>query len=75
MVWVDCDRKNWFRPILAGKSGFGRFWPKKVIVVDFDWEHWFLTELTGLGRFWPKKVVLVDVDRKNWFRPILAKKM
>ena len=46
------DRKNWFQSILAvkiglrrfwleklgfdRKTGFGRFWPKKVVLVNFD---------------------------------------
>ena len=31
------------------KFGFGRFWPKPQVLVNFDWKHWFLTEETG---FW-----------------------
>ena len=43
------DRKNWIWSILAEQSGFGRFWPKKVGLVDFDRENWFWTEKTGFG--------------------------
>ena len=60
LVSVDFGQKNWSSSILAGKSGFGRFWPKKVGFVDSDWKNWFLTEITGFRRFGPKKLVTVD---------------
>ena len=66
--------------ILAGKSGFGRFCPKKLgltpkncvwlILTEklvFDRKDWFwliLTEQTGFDR---GKLVLVDFGRENWF--------
>ena len=51
---------------------FGQFWPKIVVLVDFDWKNWFSTEIKGLGRFWPKKVVSLDFGRKMSFWLILG---
>ena len=48
--------------------------PEELVLVDFDWKNWILTEITGLGQFSPEKILLVDFDRKNWFRLILAGK-
>ena len=48
------------------KTGFGQFWPAKVVFVGFDRENWLLaeknwfwpilTEKTGFGPVWPKKL-------------------
>ena len=46
------------------KTCFGRFRPKEVVLVDFGWKNWVLTEKAGFGRFWPK----------NWSSLILAGK-
>ena len=70
-----------FWSIFAGQLGFGLFWPKKLVFVDFGRKTWFLTETTGsrrfwpenlvftekigFGRFWPKQVVLVDLTGKT----------
>ena len=40
LVCVNFGRKNW---LLTGKTGFGRFWPKK-------WFSSILTEKTGFDR-------------------------
>ena len=39
---VDFGRKKWFWPILTIKTGFARFWPKNVILVDSGsfWVIW-----------------------------------
>ena len=39
--------------MLAKNTGFRRFWPNKVVLVNFG-------RNTGFGRFWPKNVVMVD---------------
>ena len=51
-----------FWSIFAGNFGFGQFWPKKLVLVVFDWKNWVLTGKCGFGRFWVKTVVLVDFD-------------
>ena len=80
-VLVDFGRKYWFWSIWAETTGFGRFWPKKVVLVEFDWKKLVLTEETGFGRRWPgklgfdqKQVVLIDFGRKRWFWSLLAEK-
>ena len=71
MVFVDFGRENW---VSTEKPSFGRFWPEKVVLVDFYWKPGF-DQRTGFGRFWPEKVVLVDFDRKDWFWPFLAEQL
>ena len=48
--------------ILAGKFGFGRFWPKKWFWSILTEKNWVLTGKTGCSRFWPKEAVAVDFD-------------
>ena len=71
LVSVDCGKKTGPRQFWPGKlgvdrkRGFGRFWPKKMVLVDFvreklvfvdfGWRNWGLT-------------------KKNWFQSILARK-
>ena len=55
LALVDFGRKNWG---FTEQTGFGRFWPKKLVKVDFDWKNGVLTK---------KKRSLVDLDRKNAF--------
>ena len=55
MVFIHFGRKKWVRLILTEKTGFGRFRPKKVGLVDFDRTNWFqsiLSEKCDSGSFW-----------------------
>ena len=71
MVCVDFGQKN---RVLTEETSFGRFWPEKVVLVDFHWKTGF-DRNNWLWLILAEKVVLVDFDRKYWFRPILTKKL
>ena len=46
-----------FWSIFAGQFGFGQFWPKKLVMIDFG-------QNSGFRRFWLKTL---GFDRKKWF--------
>ena len=48
---VKFGQEKWFWSIWAGKTGFGRFWPGKMVSVDYGRKNWVLTEKLVLGSF------------------------
>ena len=79
MVFVDFGRTNW---VLTEKTRFVRFWPKKVVLVDFHWKsgfdrkNWFwsiLARKSDLDRFWQKRLVSADFGPKTGFGRFLPK--
>ena len=65
--WNMFPALNFFRSVdFDGKTGFGRFWPKQLVFVDFGRHGWFWSNLagkTGYGQFWPKKSWFWSIDR------------
>ena len=76
LVLVDFGPKYAFTyALLAGKVGSGRFWPKKLSLVDFGQTNWFwaiLAENTGFGWFRPERLVVVRFGQKSSFWSTLA---
>ena len=59
--------------ILAKRTGCGRFWPIKVVLVDFDWKKWFFDRRNGLWSMLAGKKLVFD-PKKNWSGSNLAEK-
>ena len=60
---------------LAKKVGFGPFWLKNLLLVDFAKTILFrpiLTQTTGFGRFLPEKLIFADSGQETGFWLIVA---